>query len=77
MNWASASHSMYKEYFKSNQTLFSARDELERKGFIAVNAYGGMSYGGCKLPTLYALTWLPVHDFIDLRKNPKVKHNEN
>ena len=68
---------MYKEYFKSNQTLFSARDELERKGFIAVNAYGGMSYGGCKLPTLFALTWLPVHDFIDLRKNPKVKHNEN
>ena len=42
-----------------------------------MNAYGGMSYGGCKLPTLYALTWLPVHDFIDLRKNPKVKHNEN
>ncbi len=65
----SASFSMYKDYLKSNQTLFSARDELERKGFIAINAYGGMSHGGYKLPTLYALTWLPVDDFIDLEKN--------
>jgi hypothetical protein len=65
----SASYSMYKEYFKSNQTLFNARDELERNGFIAVNAYGGMSYGGFKLPTLYALTWLPVNDFFDQNKN--------
>jgi hypothetical protein len=65
----SASHSIYKNYFKSSQTLFSARDELERKGFIAINSYGGMSYGGYKLPTLYALTWLPVDDFIDLEKN--------
>ena len=65
----SASYSLYKDYFKSSQTLFNARDELERKGFIAVNSYGGMSYGGHKLPTLYALTWLPVDDFINLKKN--------
>jgi hypothetical protein len=65
----SASYSMYKDYFKSSQTLFNARDELERKGFITVNSYGGMSYGGYKLPTLYALTWVPVDDFIDTEKN--------
>jgi hypothetical protein len=65
----SASYSTYKDYFKSTQTLFNARDELERKGLIAVNSYGGMSYGGFKLPTLYALTWLPVNDFFDLKKN--------
>lgn len=61
--------SKYKGSFRSSQTLFNARDELERLGFIAVNAYGGMSYGGTKLPTLYALTWLPVDDFVDLDKN--------
>ena len=65
----SATYSKYKDYFGSSQTLFNARDELERKGFIAVNCYGGMSYGGYKLPTLYALTWLPVDDFINLEKN--------
>ena len=65
----SAAYSKYKDYFGSNQTLFNARDELERKGFIAVNCYGGMSYGGYKLPTLYALTWLPVDDFINQEKN--------
>ena len=65
----SAAYSKYKDYFGSNQTLFNARDELERKGFIAVNCYGGMSYGGYKLPTLYALTWLPVDDFINPEKN--------
>ena len=65
----SAAYSMYKDYIKSSQTLCNARDELECKGFIAVNAYGGMSYGGFKLPTLYALTWLPVDDFYDLEKN--------
>ena len=49
--------------------MYRARDELEQKGFIAINVYGGMSYGGYKAPTLYALTWLTVNDFIDLDKN--------
>jgi len=62
-------HSLLKEYFKSNQTMYRARDELERKGFIAINVYGGMSYGGYKAPTLYALTWPPINDFIGLEKN--------
>ena len=62
-------HSFYKTSFKSSQTMYAARDELEQKGFIATNAYGGMSYGGYKQPSLYALTWLPVDDFFDLTKN--------
>ena len=64
-----AAYSIYKDHLRSTQTLFSAREELEKKGFIAVNSYGGMSYGGYKLPTLYALTWLTVDDFYDLSKN--------
>ena len=62
-------HSFYKSHFKSSQTMYAARDELEEKGFIATNAYGGMSCGGYKTPSLYALTWLPVDDFYDLTKN--------
>ena len=62
-------HSFYKDHFKSSQTMYAARDELEQKGFIATNAYGGMSFGGFKVPSLYALTWLPVDDFYDLKKN--------
>ena len=62
-------HSFYKTFFKSSQTMYAARDELEQKGFIATNSYGGMSYGGYKQPSLYALTWLPVDDFLDLTKN--------
>jgi len=26
--------------------MYAARNELEQKGFIATNSYGGMSYGG-------------------------------
>ena len=62
-------HSKYKSDFKSSQTMYAARDELEQKGFIATNAYGGMSFGGFKVPSLYALTWLPVNDFYDPLKN--------
>ena len=62
-------HSFYKTFFKSSQTMYAARDELEQKGFIATNAFGGMSCGGYKQPSLYALTWLPVDDFFDLTKN--------
>lgn len=65
----SITYSLNKEYFKSSQTMYAARDELEQKGFIVTNAYGGMSQGGYKLPSLYAITWLPVDDFRDLKKN--------
>lgn len=62
-------HSLMKDWFKSDTTMYRAKDELEKKGFIAVNSYGGMSWGGYKLPALYALTMFPVDDFVDLKKN--------
>lgn len=62
-------YSFLKRHFKSNQTMYRARDELLKKGFIVINAYGGRSYGGRKLPTLYAITWESVNDFRNLEKN--------
>jgi len=62
-------HSLLKEYFKSNTTMYKARDELYHKGFIDINAYGGKSFDGKKMPHLYALTWEEVDDFINLEKN--------
>ena len=56
-------HSWFKSRgFKSNTTMYKARDELYQKGFIVINAYGGKSAGGKKLPTLYALTWASVNE---------------
>ena len=54
--------SIMKEWFNSNTTLLKARDELYQKGFIVINAYGGRSVEGKKLPHLYALTWLTIDD---------------
>jgi len=62
-------HSFLKKHFKYGQTMYNARDELLEKGFIAINVYGGMSYGGYKRPTLYALMWESVDDFKNLEKN--------
>jgi hypothetical protein len=62
-------HSVLKEYFKSNTTMYGARDELYKKGFIDFNAYGGKSFDGRKMSSLYALTWASVDDFIKLKKN--------
>jgi len=54
-------HVIIKEWITKN-TMYSARDELYKKGFIIVNAYGGRSGAGRKLPSLYAITWQPVDD---------------
>jgi hypothetical protein len=62
-------HSFLKKHFKYSQAMYNARDELLEKGFIAINVYGGMSYGGYKRPTLYAITWEIVNDFRNLEKN--------
>jgi hypothetical protein len=62
-------YSVLKEYFKSNTTMYRARNELYEKGFIDFNAYGGKSFDGRKMSHLYALTWASVDDFIDLEKN--------
>ena len=62
-------HSFYKTFFKSSQTMYAARDELEQKGFIATVSYTHLTMPTKKQPSLYALTWLPVDDFLDLTKN--------
>jgi hypothetical protein len=49
-----------KGWFGSNTTMFKARDCLYEAGFIVINAYGGRSGNGTKLPHLYALTWAPI-----------------
>ena len=49
--------SLLKDYFGSNTTMYRARDSLYKAGFIVINAYGGQSGSGTKLPHLYALTW--------------------
>ena len=49
--------SLMKGWFGSNTTMFKARDCLYEAGFIVINAYGGRSGNGTKLPHLYALTW--------------------
>ena len=45
----------------TKNTMYSSRDELYLKGFIVINAFGGRSFGGKKLPTLYALTFYPMN----------------
>jgi len=52
--------SLMKDWFGSNTTMYSARDSLYKTGFIVINAYGGRSGNGTKLPHLYALTWAPI-----------------
>ena len=52
--------SLMKGWFGSNTTMFKARDCLYEAGFIVINAYGGRSGNGTKLPHLYALTWAPI-----------------
>ena len=49
--------SIMSDWFGSNVTMYKARDELYKSGFIVINAYGGRSGSGTKLPHLYALTW--------------------
>jgi len=44
----------------TKNTMYSARDELYKKGFIVINAFGGRSFGGKKLASLYALTWQTI-----------------
>ena len=46
----------------TKNTMYSAKDELFRKGFIVINAYGGRSAFGRKLPSLYALTYYPMNE---------------
>lgn len=54
--------STMRKWFKSNTTMYRARDGLYEKGFIVINAYGGRSIEGKKLPHLYAITWEAIND---------------
>jgi hypothetical protein len=46
----------------TKNTMYSAKDELHKKGFIVINAYGGRSAWGRKLPSLYGLTFQPMNE---------------
>ncbi len=50
----------------TKNTMYSARDELYKKGFIVINAFGGKSFGGKKLPSLYGLTYYPINELPDV-----------
>ena len=58
----------------TKNTMYSARDELYRKGFIVINAFGGRSSGGRKLPSLYALTWKSVNTLEDKKGEIRFTH---
>jgi len=64
-------HATIKRWITKN-TMYSARDELYKKGFIVVNAYGGRSGAGRKLPSLYAITWQPFNDL--KAKNGEIRY---
>jgi len=55
----------------TKNTMYSARDELYKKGFIVINAFGGRSAGGRKLASLYAITWQPVNELKE--KNGEIR----
>lgn len=50
-----------KRGWKSNATITKAVNELSYYGFIVRIQQGGLNVGGKKRPSLYALSWLPIH----------------
>jgi len=58
----------------TKNTMYSARDELYEKGFIVINAYGGRSFGGKKLPSLYGLTYYPINELPDVNNEIRYAH---
>ena len=46
----------------TKNTMYSSKDKLLRIGFIVINAYGGRSAWGRKLPSLYGLTFQPISE---------------
>ena len=44
----------------NKNTMDRAKKELYKKGFIVINAYGGLGPNWNKLPSLYAITWQPA-----------------
>ena len=58
----------------TKNTMYSAKDELYKKGFIVINAYGGRSYGGKKLPSLYGLTYYSMQELPDVNNEIRFAH---
>ena len=58
----------------TKNTMYSAKDELFRKGFIVINAYGGRSAFGRKLPSLYALTYYPMNELKERNGETRYAH---
>jgi len=58
----------------TKNTMYSARDELYKKGFIVINAYGGRSFGGKKLPSLYGLTYYLINELPDINNEIRYAH---
>jgi hypothetical protein len=53
--------------WKSSATLKRALDELMERGLIVKTRQGGFRLGNCK----YALTWLPITDYLGLEIRPE------
>jgi len=59
----------------TKNTMYSAKEELHKKGFIVINAFGGKSFGeGRKLPSLYGLTYYPMHELTDVNNEIRYTH---
>jgi hypothetical protein len=52
----------------------SAKKELYKKGFIVINAYGGLGPNWNKLPSLYAITWQPINKLTKTNNKDRVVH---
>ena len=58
----------------NKNTMDRAKKELYKKGFIVINAYGGLGPNWYKLPSLYAITWQPINKLTKTNNKDRVVH---
>ena len=58
----------------TKNTMYSAKNELDKKGFIVINAFGGQSFRGRKLPSLYGLTYYSMNELPDVNNEIRYAH---
>ena len=58
----------------NKNTMDRAKKELYKKGFIVINAYGGLGPNWNKLPSLYAITWQPINKLTKTNNKDRVVH---
>ena len=58
----------------NKNTMDKAKKELYEKGFIVINAYGGLGPNRNKLPSLYAITWQPINKLTNTNNKDRVVH---